>query len=249
MGGPRSDLGFPRVIERELLTAGQATTIRTVTVGGDATANLVREWERDLVGYSPDVIVLMAGHYETIHLLWPNWLERHANSFTWAERRWQIAYRKLLLRPTWRAMVKLQGRIDLRAPARVRRRRIRHAVADIGRTVRQARAIGSPLVVVMQTPSPSQVGVDLFPGMPGRVAMLNEGLADLVAGFGSDEVVLFDTDAVVEEFLAGQDGGTRVDALPDGFHFSPAAHDLVGRRLADRILPWAASQPHLKPPG
>lgn len=246
MGGPRTDLGFPRVLERELLAAGHPTTIRTRTVGGDATANLVRRWEEDVVGFSPDVVVLMAGHYETIHLLWPNWLERHANSFTWAERGWQRAYRKRVLRPLWRALVKAQGALDARLPVAVRRRRIAHAVADIARTVRHVREVGSPLVIVMQTPVPSAVGARLFPGMPDRVRLLNEQLAAAVAALASDEVRLFPTEEVVAEYTEAETGGDRVASMPDGFHFSPALHEVVGRRLAAEVLPWAERQPHLR---
>jgi len=243
MGGPRSDLGFPRVIERELLHAGRPAVVLSHTVAGDATVNVLRNWERLIVGWSPDVVILMAGHYETIHLLLPNWLERHANSLTWSPRRLGTIYRKRVLRPTWRALVKLQGTVDRRAPW-LSAWRVRQAVADIQRAITHIRQVGSPLVVVMETPPPGPHGVRLFPGMSSRVALLNERLGAMVNGFGSEEVRLFRTTDVVSSFA---DGDLSV-ALPDGFHFCPDLHDLVGRLLAAEVMAWAETQDHLKPP-
>jgi lysophospholipase L1-like esterase len=243
MSGPRTDLGFPRVIERELLRAGQAAVVLSHTVGGDATRNVLRDWERQVVGWSPDVVVLMSGHYETIHLLLPNWLERHANSMTWAPRRIGTLYRKRLLRPLWRSLVKFQGVVDRRLP-RLSALRVRHAVADVRRAVEHMRQVGSPLVIVMETPIPAPYAQRLFPGMAERVALLNGWMGEMVAGFESDEVRLFRTTDVVDSFADGD----LTAALPDGFHFHPGLHDLVGRRLAEEIGAWAQTQEHLKPP-
>jgi len=243
MGGPRTDLGFPRVIERELLLAGRPAVVLSHTVGGDATRNVLRDWERQVVGWSPDVVVLMAGHYETIHLLLPNWLERHANSLTWSPRRLGTLYRKRVLRPMWRSLVRFQGVVDRRFPW-LSTLRLRHAVADIQRAITHMRGVGSPLVIVMETPPPAPFAQRLFPGMSGRVQLLNAWLRSMVDGFESEEVRLFRTSEVVAEFADGD----LTPALPDGFHFSPELHDLVGRRLAAEIEAWAQTQGHLKPP-
>ncbi len=244
MSGPRTHLGFPRVIERELLSTGQPVETRLVTVGGMPTSSVVREWERDVVGFSPDVVVYMVGHYETIHLIWPNWLERHANSFTWLPRRVSTAYRKMLLRPVWRALVKAQTFVDARVPTRLAERRVRNAVADIMRATGRIREIQSPLVILMETPQPGTHGIRLFPGMPGRVTLLNRLLAEAVAARGDADVRVFPTNAVVDAEFPDHD-----EAIPDGIHFSPEAHDLVGRTLATEIQDWTRTQPHLRQPG
>ncbi|TNM44114.1 hypothetical protein FHP29_05225 [Nocardioides albidus] len=243
MGGPRQDLGFPRVIERELLASGQPADVRLVTVGGMPTSKVVREWERDVVGFSPDVVVYMVGHYETLHVLWPNWLERHANAFTWLPRRLSTAYRKKVLRPVWRLLVRLQTELDHRLPARFGERRVRNAVADIMRATALVRDIQSPLVVVMETPLPGSHGVALFPGMPQRVDLLNRLVAEAVAARGDGEVQVFATNAIVSAACPNRD-----EALPDGFHFSPAMHDVVGRALAAQIQEWTGTQSHLAQP-
>jgi lysophospholipase L1-like esterase len=241
MSGPRSNLGFPRVVERELLASGQPTEVRTVTVGGMPTSAVVRMWERDVVGFSPDVVIYMVGHYETLHLLWPNRLERHANAFTWLPRRLSTAYRTKVLRPLWRSLVRAQTALDRRLPPRYGERR--HAVADIMRATERVREIQSPLVILMETPLPGTYGVQLFPGMPARVELLNRLLAEAVEARGDREVRVFRTNEIVAATYPNRD-----DAVPDGFHFSPDAHDLVGRALAAQIQEWTRTQPHLRQP-
>lgn len=242
MSGPRTDMGFPRVLERDLLASGQATDIRCRSVAGMPTAEIRRSWERELVGFSPDAIVIMAGHYETLHVLWPQRLERYANSLSWAPRPLNALYRKRLLRPLWRLLVKFQTQVESKVPGAVWRRRVGNAVADIRKTIVQARQLHSPLVIVMEVPSPSAPGRYLFPGLPERIGHLNGLLAAMVAGFGEDDVRLFRTNELVESYADGD----HEAALPDGFHFAPPVHQLVGRRLAEEVGAWALTQPHLK---
>lgn len=247
MGGPRTDMTFSRVIERELSAAGRPTLVRTQSVGGEATVKLVREWEREYTGWSPDVLIMLSGQYETLHLLWPNWLERHANSLTWSPRPWNSFYRKRVLRPLWRALFRLQSRIDGQR-VWLNRWRLRFAVADVQKTIANIRQVGSPLVIVMHGTEPSSIGQRMFPGMAPRVRYLNDRLSEMVAGFGTDEVRIFPTEAVVREFVARHHDGDHDAALQDGFHYSPPLHDEIGRRLAAEIESWAQTQTHLKPP-
>lgn len=242
MSGPRTDLGFPRVIERDLLAGGRPASVVSLTVGGMRTNTVLRTWEHDILGWSPDVIVIMAGHYETLHVLWPQWLERHANSNIWAPRRLNTLYRRRVLRPLWRTLVKLQTKLEQRVPSWWWRHRVDNAVADIAKTVTQARTIASPLVIVMEVPQPSGPGRSLFPGMPERVTYVNQRLAEAVARAGAEDVRIFPTNEVVASYAHGD-----LDAaLPDGFHFTPGLHAVVGGRLADEIEAWAKAQPHLE---
>lgn len=247
MSGPRSDLAWPRVIERELLASGRPTDVRARTVGGEATVKVVREWEREYYGWSPDVLIFLSGQYEALHLLMPNWLERHANSLVWSPRPWNRLYRKRFLRPMWRALVRLQTAIDAtRLP--LNKWRIRFAVADLDKTVTSVRQFGSPLVIVMHATEPSAPGAAQFPGFGPRVRYLNGLLDELVERYGTDEIRIFPTEEVVREFVAREHDGDRTSAMLDGFHYSPALHEEIGRRLAAEIQSWAATQDHLKPP-
>lgn len=242
MGGPRSDLGFPRVIERELGAAGRPAVVDSYAIPGEPTVELVRTWEEHVLAWSPDVIVLMTGHYETIHLLMPHWLERHANSVRWVDRPIRTFYRRRLLRPAWKVLAQIQLRTDRRFP-RLRDRRVHAAVADIERFITRSREVGSPLVIVMEAPLPGSRARRWFPGMAHRIPLLNQELARMVASFACDEVRLFPTTRHAAEYADGD-----LDrAVPDGIHFTPPLHERIGRELADDIAKWAASQPHLLP--
>ncbi|WP_370288137.1 SGNH/GDSL hydrolase family protein [Nocardioides sp.] len=242
MGGARTELGFPRVLERELLARDHRAEVRSVTVGGMPTSAVLKRWEHDIVGWSPDVVVYMVGHYETLHVLWPNRLERHANHFRWLPRPLRTLYRRKVLRPVWRNLVRFQTAVDAHVPQRWAQRRVRYAVADLARAVKQAREIQSPLVVLMETPLPGSYARKLFPGMEVRVEAYNRMIAELADRLG-EEVRVLPTNAV----LGLHDLGARDDALPDGFHFSAPAHDAVGRALAELVQPWIERQPHLQP--
>src|SRR3546814_4792174 len=76
----------------------------------------------EILGYSPDVIVLVYGHYETIHLVLPHWLERHANSLKARPRWWSGLYRRRILRPLWMLFAHLQATLDKVVPPTIRHR-------------------------------------------------------------------------------------------------------------------------------
>lgn len=248
MGGPRGDLGFPRVIERELLAAGQAAEVRSTTVGGDATTQMVREWEADTLGWSPDVIIYWTGQYEAIHLLLPRWLERYSNSFGWVPSPWQRLYRKRVVRPFWRVLVQAQTRLDAMLPAWLGRRRMRRTVEVTEHLVTKVRQVGSPLVILMGGLPPGSRAEHLFPGMADRIAALNAMLEEMTRSFASDDVRLFHTAAAVRDLADELYDGNLDQLVTDGFHLTPVGHDAFGRALAAEINAWAATQSHLKPP-
>ena len=80
MGGPRTDLAFSRAMEAKLLSDGRPCTVQTITMPREKTSAIIKSWQQEVLGYSPDVVVLVYGHYETIHLFLPHWMEKHANS-------------------------------------------------------------------------------------------------------------------------------------------------------------------------
>src|SRR3546814_15684162 len=67
MGGPRTDFTFPRALEEQLLQDGRPCEVRTITMTSEKTSTILGTWQREILGYSPEVIVLVYGHYETIH--------------------------------------------------------------------------------------------------------------------------------------------------------------------------------------
>jgi hypothetical protein len=245
MNGPRTDFGFPRAMEEALLRDGRPAEVRTISVPSERTKTAVRRWEREMIGYSPDVVVLVYGHYETIHLFLPWWLERHANSRTVPPRRWSTIYRRRLLRPIWMFLARLQARADTALDPTLRRSRPAKVVADLETIIARTQELGSPLVYLFELLPPAKRYRSWFPGMARRIAVMNEAIEGLVRRFDLPSVRYFRVSELVDEHYDGD-----VDlATPDGFHYSPHLHRMIGEALGREVAAWADTQDHLKAPG
>jgi hypothetical protein len=242
MGGPRTDFGFPRAMEEALLQSGRPVELRTISVPSERTKTAVRRWEREMIGFSPDVIVLVYGHYETIHLFLPWWLERHANSRVVPPRRWSTLYRTRLLRPVWMTLAKLQAKLDTKLDPTIRRSRPKKVVADLEKIIGHTQELHSPLVLLWQYNPPATRYRSWFPGMARRIEVMNAAIADMVERINLPNVRVFDAAALVNTL---SDGDLDV-ATPDGFHYSPELHRKIGEELAREVAAWADTQPHLQ---
>lgn len=242
MGGPRTDFSFPRVIEEQLLAGGRPCDVQAITMTSQKADTILRTWQREILGFSPDVIVLGFGHFETVHLFLPRWLERHANSLKAKPRRLSAFYRAALLRPTWKLLARLQARLDtvVTTPA-IGRRRARRVAADLERYIFQVQKVGRPLVFVTEFPPPSERFRSWFPGMTARMAIMNKTLADMVTRLDQPNVRYFPVLKLIDEHC---DGNLEV-AIPDGFHYTPEMHRIIGTLLAEQIAEWSDTQPHL----
>lgn len=241
-GGPRTDFTFPRAIEAELLAAGRPVEMRTISVPSERTKSTLAHWEEEVIGFSPDVVILVYGHYESIHLFLPWWAERHANSLKAKPRRLSTLYRKHVVRPVWFFFAKLQARLDQAIDPTIRRSRPRNVAADLERLIANLQDVGSPLVFVFELLPPAKRYISWFPGMPQRIDVMNQAIAAMIERVGKPTVRLFRTTRVVEEHAGGD-----VDvATPDGFHYSPKIHRVIGDELAREIMEWADGEPHLR---
>lgn len=241
MNGPRSDFTFARALEAALLRIGRASEVRAITMTSERTNQILLTWQREVLGYSPDVIVLVYGHYETMHLFLPWWLERHANSLRARPRLLIDLYRKRLLRPTWMVLARLQARLDRWVDPTIRRGRPRKVAADLETYIGQVRQVGSPLVILFELLPPASRYRSWFPGMTRRVEVMNDAIAQVVTRVDDPDVRLFKVSALVEEHA----GGDIDRATPDGFHYTPELHRHIGTALAGEIDGWARTQRHL----
>lgn len=241
MGGPREDFIFPRAIQAGLHERGRPSEVQAVTMTSEKTETILRTWQREVLGFSPDVIVLVYGHYETIHLFLPRWLERHANSLRARPRALPAAYRRMVLKPGWLALVRLQARIDARLEPTLRRSRPRRVAADLEAYLRHVRKVGSPVVYLFEILPPASRYRSWFPGMTRRVEVMNAAIRGLVDRLDDPDIRY-----VPVGDLARRLYGDDLDAAtPDGFHYSPELHGLIGSTLAAEIDAWAATQNHL----
>jgi hypothetical protein len=241
MNGPREDFTFPRALEAELLRRGRPAEVRAITMTSEQTKTVLLTWQREVLGFSPDVIVLVYGHYETIHLFLPRWLERHANSLRSRPRPWTNLYRQRVLRPTWMLLARLQAKLDTVLDPTLRRNRPRHVAADLEAYITHVQKVGSPLVFVFELLPPAERYRSWFPGMARRIEVMNQALADLVRRVDRPNVRYFR----VSELVAKHAEGDVNLATPDGFHYTPELHRQIGIALAHEIEEWASTQRHL----
>lgn len=243
MGGPRTDFTFPRAIEAELYSQGRPAEVRAITVPSELARGTLRNWEREVIGWSPDVVILAYGQYEAVHLFLPRWLERHARSLRTRPGPIRGLYRKYVIGPLWMALARLQAKLDTMIDPTIRRREKRVA-ADLRQLITHVRKVGSPLVYVFELQPPASRFQHWFPGMTARMVRMNAALADMVESFGSPDVRFFRTIPLVAEAV----GGDQDIATPDGCHYTPHMHNVIGREVAHQIMDWAKTQPHLHLP-
>jgi hypothetical protein len=242
MGGPRTDFTFPWAAEVALLRAGQPVNMQVHSIAAELTRRTLKTWEKEAGGWSPDVVVLSYGHTESVHLLLPLWLQRHAHGMRSRPGPIRDRYRKRLLGPAWRFLARIQRTIDATVPVTlVGRRRARRVAADLERLVSRLQMLGSPLVLIVDIPRPAPLWQSWFPGMAGRIELMNAQLASLVSRIDKPNVKLFQATSITEEFVTRGE-----EPCPDGAHFTPEVHRAIGEQLAEEILKWAETQEHLR---
>ena len=240
MGGPRQDLAFPRVAEQRLLADGRPAIIHASTMPSQEARSLMSTWQQEVLGFSPDVIALLYGHYEAVHYVLPRWVERHANSLRARPTLLSNTYRRVLLKPLWKLLVRGQQTLDRLGPTHVRRRH-RKVVAQVRRYIEHVQRVGSPLVLVFEFIPTQGSMATWFPGSPERTMRMNQELAAMVEDIGLPNVRYFTVRELVDEHF----GGDQLAAQRDGFHYTPEMHRRVGEKLGAEASAWAATQSHL----
>ena len=240
MGGPRADLLYPRVLEAEILAAGHPVEVRVTAFPAERARRALRNWTRDVLLWSPDVVVLHYGHADSIHLFLPRWLERHVNTLGKEGGPVRSRYRRWVLRPTWIALAKLQTRVDAVVGLRLATRRSRKVAEDLEELIGRVRWVGSPLVLLPQMHPIGEQYRRWFPRIEARMELLDELVADLVKRLDDPDIRVF---PVREHLLRVLEEGR--DPVPDGSHYTPEVHRAVGRAMARTVLGWAEDQPHL----
>jgi hypothetical protein len=242
MGGPRSDFNFGRVIESEILRAGRPVEVRVSGAPSDHAKFSLRTWEEEVLGWSPDVVVIHHGRYEIIHFFLPRWLERHANSTRYRPGKLQSFYRRTVLRKVWVSLAKAQCRLDRQLNSLLFARKLRRVAADVERLIHNVQTVGSPLVLVMEIVPPGRRWQSWMPGLTERTAFINQELEAAVRRVDRPNVKFVRTVPTLTAQLEPDEEPT-----PDGGHYSARAHRVVGEVLSQEILEWAAAQPHLQP--
>jgi len=185
---------------------------------------------------------MLYGQYESVHLFLPWWLERHANSQVFPWRRWSAIYRTYIVRPVWMFLAKLQSKVDAAVDPTIRRKKHRKVIADLEQIVHHSQVMQGAMVILFELLPPAKRFRSWFPGMTRRLEVMNADIEDLVNRTNLPNVRYFRVGELVDKYFDGD-----VDlATPDGFHYTPELHRLVGEKLAREIAEWADTQPHLQ---
>ena len=242
MGGPRTDMVFSRAIEANLLAEGRPVEVRNTGILASPTREFIKSYEPDVVQWSPDVVIIVAGHYEVLHLYLPRRYERYSNRPNVPGGAGSVWWRRRVVRPVWKANALVQSKVDsLPDRIRLRKRRLHRTAADLKAYISQIQMVQSPLVFVFELLPVAPNRVHWFPGMNPRIEYWNALAAKVVEEFDSDNVRYFRTRQLAYQLV----GDDLEKATPDGYHFTPELHALIGAEFAREISKWAETQPHL----
>ena len=245
MEGPRSEMTFPRATEAALHARGRRAEVRNSAVLAARNHYMIGNWERDVVHWSPDVVIIVAGHAEAVHLFLPRWLERHANRLNRRPGPIRDLYFRRIVRVVWRTLIAVQQRVEVLLGKPSLPGRARRATRNLERYLVMTRHIANPLVIIFEIlPPTGNKGAKFFPGMTGRVAEVNRRNRELVESIDSPDVRFLEVMPIARRLV----GDDLVAATGDGFHYSPELHAAVADELADIIEEWARPQPHLAVP-
>jgi hypothetical protein len=237
MGGPRTDFAYPRVIEAELRARGLPAEVRVTALPSARTQDEFKVWERDVVPWSPDVIILNVGHFETVHFILPAWLERYAHAKHRRPGRVRELY-QMLIGKSWKTLAVVQQRADMRLNSTMRSRIPRRVAADTERLIERMRSIASPLVIVPDIIQPGPPYRNWLPGMGERIDVMNKAIDEVVERMDHPDIRRWRLTELI-------DGLNLEEPTPDGGHFTPYVHRAIGQGLAEVIFEWSQTQPHL----
>lgn len=190
----------------------------------------VRDFERTVRVHAPDVLVVQFGLNEYQPWLLPIPVLRHLMVQNQAVTRTARAYRRLVAPRLWKAVRGYRRRLAGPVGRHTWQTTPRRFGRTLERFLRNVRLEARPLVLVLDIDVPNDRLEHFLPGMRDRHAVFQQVLADAVAALQDPDVRL----VRVSEITAGLGTG----ALPDGMHYSPATHEVVGRALAQEVLSW-----------
>ncbi len=240
MGGPRSDMVFARVLEQRLHAMGRPATVRNGGVTGWPTRQLFKTWDDEIAGWSPDIVVLQAGHMEIVHSILPRWLERGANTVNRRPGLIRHLYYRRFLRLIARGVLLIQKRTDRPGHA-LNKRRLRRAVRDTKGYIKMTTQFASPLILLMEPNWASGAKGEWYRGMKGRADFLSGELKNMIDELDLPNVRFVEISDLMSQF----DPGTAEQLWSDGIHFTPEFHRAIGEKLADIANEWAKGQSHL----
>ena len=157
-----------------MLSDGRPCDVQTITMMSEKTSKILGTWEREVLGFSPDVIVLVYGHYESGPPA-PAAMARAACQQSQGARPRRCSESFIataILQRVWLLLARLQARSGQNRGTRPSAAAALAGVAaDLEvRFISQVQTVASPLVIVFELLPPAKRSPELVPrhGSPHR---------------------------------------------------------------------------------
>ena len=189
-----------------------------------------RRFRRELIGTSPDVLVLHYGMLELQPNVLPTTLNRHLSREDPGGRGLQGLWIRHGVPRAWPVARTWQRWASARVGDRGWRLPPKRVAAELARLIdvaRQERA----LVLVIDVHRPGSRLEHFLPGVGRRWVRMQAVLHDVVSSRRDPDVRLIPASAIVAEL--GEAGGA-----PDGLHLTAAGHRMLAELLAAEISTW-----------
>ena len=226
----RADGTYLEVLADQLTAAGVPTAPHLEGRWFDFIHRGMREYQQRVRNHLPDVVVIQYGLNESQPWLVPVWLIRHLLVQHQAVTRSAKGYRKYVAQPLWKQVRTFRRAASPVVGTKTWQMTPRRFGGQLRRCINNVRLEARPLVLVLDINEPGDLLEHFLPGMHERHRIYQETIRQAVASFDSPEVRLVEVSRICRELGPG--------ALPDGMHFSAAAHRAVGEALATEVLAY-----------
>lgn len=222
---------YGEVLRTGLAAAGIPATLTLRARWFDFLVRAARRYEVDVRPHVPDVLVLHFGMNEAQPWLVPVWFLRHLLERDQVVTRLGRGYRRHVADPAWSATRSFRRKVAPQVGMRSWQTTPDRFAGTLERLLRVVRGEAAPLVLVMDLCPPGAPLRRHFPDIEERHARIDGVLRSAVRAADSPAVQLLDSTSVAR--AVGVDR-----ALPDGLHFTPEVHHLLGEQLTRQVLSW-----------
>lgn len=226
----REEGTFPERLRRLLDERGLDVEVRNDSRLFDVLPDGWRRFQRDVIPWAPDVLVVNYGVIEMQPNVVPTWLNRHLTTETVGGKGPLALYRRRVVPKVWPPVRRFQRWSSARVGTHTWRLAPPRFAAELHRLIEVARR-ERMLVLVNDVHAPGERLRHFFPAIERRHAIVQEVIADVVGGFADPDVRLVPVSQVSAKL-------GEVDGLPDGLHLTSAAHLGVAEMLDDEIGGW-----------
>jgi lysophospholipase L1-like esterase len=223
---------YPELLEARLRAEGVNAEVRNAGREFDLIHRGVYRYHEEERTWCPDVLVVHYGMAEAQAPVIPHGVYNHFMTWNKGLRKPASVYRGRFAPGLWRRLRAFQRWAHPKVPMRITRMSRRRFAGELERVIQMARH-EHRLVLVVDINPPGPRILHNLPRLDERRDVFQQILKDVVqrASANDDDVRLIEASVLCDEF--GID-----ETLPDGYHWSSAAHERVAEMMAAEILQW-----------